>query len=449
MHRLSFRIISQILPMLLLLAVAGCQFAQPHTEEKFTALFDGHSLKGWEQVAPKGDGYGVTNLVENGTTNAVIFCAKGGGGNLLSEKTYSDFVLRFDFKLTEGANNGLAIRAPNQAGSLAYEGMELQILDAAYKSKKGELKPEQFHGSLYNIAAAKKGALKPAGEWNSQEVIAQGRRITVRLNGTQILDVDINTITDPATLVKHPGLFRPGGHIGFLGHNDEVFFKNIRIKELTQVDLTNVPPKGFRSLFSGTSLTGWQGLAARPNNNPIKRAALTPDQLRKVQAEADANMTAHWKAENGAIIFDGQGRSLQTTRDYRDFEMLVDWKITAKGDSGIFLRGTPQVQMWDPRGDDNPRAAKGSGGLFNNQGEANPKDPLTNADHIVGDWNRFRIIMVDERAHVFLNGKLVVNNTILENFWDRTKPPLRQGPIELQAHGSPLWFRNIYIREIK
>ena len=432
--------------MLFLLAVVGCQFAQPHAEEDFTRLFDGESLKGWQLVAPKGDGYGVTNLVENGTTNAVIFCAKGGGGNLLSEKTYSDFVLRFDFKLTEGTNNGLAIRAPNQAGSLAYDGMELQILDAGYK---GKLKPEQYHGSLYNIAAAKKGALKPAGEWNSQEVIARGRRITVRLNGSEILNVDINAIADPATLVKHPGLFRPSGHIGFLGHNDEVFFKNIRIKELPQVDLTNVPPKGFRPLFNGTSLAGWQGLAARPNNNPIKRAALTPDQRRTAQAEADANMTAHWKAENGAIIFDGQGRSLQTTRDYRDFEMLVDWKITAKGDSGIYLRGTPQVQMWDPRGDDNPRAAKGSGGLFNNKGEGNARDPIVNADHIAGDWNRFRIVMVDERAHVFLNGKLVVKNTILENFWDRTHPPLRQGPIELQAHGSPLWFRNIYIREIK
>ena len=437
---------SQTLSMLFLLTVAGCQFAQPHAEDDFKRLFDGQSLKGWQLVAPKGGGYGVTNLVENGVTNAVIYCAKGGGGNLLSEKTYSDFVLRFDFKLTEGANNGLAIRAPNQAGNLAYDGLELQILDAGYK---GKLKPEQFHGSVYNVAAAKQGALKPAGEWNSQEVIARGRRITVRLNGTQILDVDINSITDPATLVKHPGLFRPGGHIGFLGHNDEVFFKNIRIKELVKVDLSNVPPKGFRTLFNGTNLAGWQGLAARPNNNPIKRAALTSDQRRTVQAEADANMTAHWKAETGTIIFDGHGRSLQSTRDYRDFEMLVDWKITAKGDSGIYLRGTPQVQMWDPRGDDNPRAAKGSGGLYNNQSEGNAKDPIVNADHIVGDWNRFRILMIDERVHVFLNGRLVVKNTILENLWDRTQPPFREGAIELQAHGSPLWFKNLYIREIQ
>ncbi len=446
MQRLPYRDFFQALPLVLLLAGAGCHVAQPHVEEDFTQLFDGHSLKDWDQLAPKGGGYGVTNLVENGVTNAVIFCAKGGGGNLLYKKTYSDFVLRFDFKLTEGANNGLAIRAPYQAGSLAYDGMELQILDAGYK---GKLKPEQTHGSLYNIAAATTGALKPAGEWNSQEVVARGRRILVRLNGTEILDADINSITDPATLVKHPGLFRPSGHIGFLGHNDEVYFKNIRIKELAQVDITNVPPKEFQTLFDGTTLAGWQGLAAKPNNNPIKRAELTPDQRRKVQAEADANMTAHWKVEQGAIVFDGKGRSLQTTRDYRDFELLVDWKITAKGDSGVYLRGTPQVQIWDPRGDDNPRAAKGSGGLYNNQGEGNAKDPILNADHIVGDWNRFRIVMIDERAHVFLNGKLVVKNTILENVWDRTMPPLREGPIELQAHGSPLWFRNIYIREIQ
>ena len=436
--------LSQILPMLFLLVAAGCQLAQPHAEDDFTRLFDGQSLKGWQLVAPKGDGYGVTNLVENGVTNAVIYCAEGGGGNLMSEKTYSDFVLRFDFKLTKGANNGLAIRAPNQAGNLAYDGVELQILDAGYK---GKLKPEQFHGSAYNVAAAKQGALKPAGEWNSQEVIARGRRITVRLNGTQILDVDINSITDPATLVKHPGLFRPEGHIGFLGHNDEVFFKNIRIKELVKIDLSNVPPKGFRTLFNGSSLAGWQGLAARPNNNPIKRAALTSDQRQTVQVEADANMTAHWKAENCIIIFDGQGRSLQTTRDYRDFEMLVDWKITAKGDSGIYLRGTPQVQMWDPRGDDNPLAASGSGALFNNKKAL--KEPLVKADRIAGDWNRFRILMIEDRVHVYLNGQLVVKNTPLENYWQEGEPLPSQGPIELQAHDSPLSFRNIYLREIK
>ncbi len=445
MHRLSIRFFSQVLALPLLVVAAGCQFGQPHAEQEFTRLFDGQSLKGWQLINPKGGGYGVTNLVENGVTNAVIYCAKGGGGNLLSEKTYSDFVLRFEFQLTEGANNGLAIRAPNQAGSLAYEGMELQILDTAYE---GELQPNQYHGSLYGVAAARQGALKPAGEWNTQEVIAQGRHITVRVNGTEILNVDINALADPATVIKHPGLFRPRGHIGFLGHNDEVYFKNIRIKELAQVDILNVPPAGFAPLFDGETLAGWQGLAAKPNHNPIKRAALSTAQRRTAQTEADANMTAHWKAENGSIVFDGQGRSLQTAREYRDFELLVDWKITPKGDSGIYLRGMPQVQIWDPRGDDNPRAPNGSGGLYNNQGEGNAKDPLVNADHIVGDWNRFRIIMVDERVHVFLNGKLVVKNTILENVWDRTQPPLREGPIELQAHGSPLWFRNLYIREM-
>jgi hypothetical protein len=182
-------------------------------------------------------------------------------------------------------------------------------------------------------------------------------------------------------------------------------------------------------------------------DNPIKRAKLTAEQLAAEQAKADENMRAHWKVVDGALEFDGKGRSLATAKDYGDFEMLVDWKIKEKGDSGIYLRGTPQVQIWD-RADKGPNPkALGSGGLYNN--EKNPSGPLVNADNPVGQWNRFRIIMVGEKVHVFLNGQLVVNNTTLENFWDRKQPLFPTGQIELQNHGNNLWFKNIYIREIE
>lgn len=196
------------------------------TEAGFTPLFDGTTLDGWTVVGQRGEGYAVKD--------GVIYCAKGGGGKLLTDKQYDNFVLRFEFKMPpEGANNGLGIRTPKE-GDAAYVGMELQILDekAALAGKWGTLRENQYHGSVYDVLPAKKGAMKPAGEWNSQEVTARGSRITVVLNGETILDEDLSKVTDPEVLKKHPGLKNTTGHIGFLGHNDYIEFRNIRIKEL-------------------------------------------------------------------------------------------------------------------------------------------------------------------------------------------------------------------------
>ena len=449
--RFSWVMIMYQIFLICLLLITGCQMAQPVSEKGFTSLFDGQSLKGWTLLNPKGGGYAVTNLVGNASTNAVIYCAKGGGGNLLSEKQYGDFILRFDFKLTQGANNGLAIRAPMQSGSLSYDGIELQILDnygaeARYEKK---LRPEQFHGAVYDVVAPERlDAQKPVGQWNTQEVTAIGRKLSVKVNGKTIINADLNSVKDPVMLLKHPGILRASGHIGFLGHNDEVYFKNIRIKELPRVELDNKPSTGFHMLFDGHSLAGWRGVLAAPNNNPIRRAKLKGDMLVASHAKADETMLAHWRVVDGELVFDGKGNSLSTRRrDYSNYELLVDWKIGPKGDSGVYLRGTPQVQIWDPRTDDHPKAALGSGGLFNNK--ISVSDPLVKADYFTGSWNRFRICMIESRVHVFLNGQLVVRNTPLENYWDREQPIFPSGPIELQAHGNSVWFKNIYIREIK
>ncbi|HKQ40761.1 MAG TPA: family 16 glycoside hydrolase, partial [Verrucomicrobiae bacterium] len=264
--------------------------------------------------------------------------------------------------------------------------------------------------------------------------------------GKTILDTDVNKVTDPAKITHHPGMFRDRGHLGFLGHNDYIEFRNIRIKELPTVEKDNTPPEGFTALFNGHDLTNWKGLLAGPNDNPAKRAKLSPEQLQKAQAEADDSMRKHWKVADGALEFDGKGRSLATVKDYGNFEMLVDWKILPKGDSGIYLRGSPQVQIWDATDTGNKRNKLGSGGLFNNQKA--PADPVKMADKPVGEWNRFRIVMVGEKVHVFLNNELVVNNTTLENYWERDKPIYPTGQIELQNHGNNLWFKNIYIREL-
>jgi hypothetical protein len=194
------------------------------------------------------------------------------------------------------------------------------------------------------------------------------------------------------------------------------------------------PPEGAVALFNGRNLDGWRGLIELPT-----RLKMKPAELADAQRLADEKMRAHWKVNAASELeFDGKGESLVTARDYEDFELWVDWKILKNGDSGIYLRGTPQVQIWD-----NP---VGSGGLYNNQ--KNPSKPLVVADRPVGEWNSFRIRMVGERVSVWLNGKQVVDDTPLENYWDRSRPVFDRGPIELQNHGNTLWFRNIYIREI-
>jgi hypothetical protein len=188
----------------------------------------------------------------------------------------------------------------------------------------------------------------------------------------------------------------------------------------------------FVPLFDGNSLTGWKGLVA----DPPKRLKMSPAALAAEQAAADQRMREHWRAENGILYYDGKGDSICTARDYANFEMTVDWKIPPKGDSGIYLRGSPQVQIWD-----NPL---GSGGLYNNQ--KNPSNPLAVADRPPGEWNTFRIRMVDDRVSVWLNGTLVMDNVLMENYWERDKPIYPSGQIELQNHTSPLEFRNITIR---
>jgi hypothetical protein len=208
----------------------------------------------------------------------------------------------------------------------------------------------------------------------------------------------------------------------------------------------NIPPEGFTALFNGKDLTGWKGLpVAEKLDNPIKRAEAPPEVLAKAQAAADQRMREHWTVKDGVLVFDGRGDSLATARDdYGDFELYVDWKIEKGGDSGIYLRGTPQVQIWDP---DLPIAAGvGSGGLWNNQ--KHPKDPTKRADKPVGQWNTFHIKMVGDKVWVTLNDELVVDGVVLENFWDRSKPVFPTGQIELQNHGNTLYFKNIYIKEL-
>ena len=220
-----------------LAASAALALTDEKDEAGFKSIFNGTDLTGWV--------YGKSGKGENKSGKGyrveerLIYCTKEDGGNLYTEKEYADFVLRFEFKLTENANNGIGIRAPLE-GDSAYVGMEIQVLDdggSQYKT----LQPYQYHGSIYGVVACKRGFQKPVGEWNSEEITAKGRHITIKLNGTTIVEANLDDVKDEAILKAHRDLSKPEGsrgiantkgHIGFLGHGARVEFRNLRVKEL-------------------------------------------------------------------------------------------------------------------------------------------------------------------------------------------------------------------------
>lgn len=197
-------------------------------KEGFVLMFDGKTFNGWKE--PRTKGYTIQN--------GLIIChAKGGGQLYYTKKQFSNFVFRFEFKINKNTNNGVAVRSSMQ-GNPAYKACEVQIVDnngryGKTQKTKRPLKPWQRHGSLYGVAPAKAGHLKPLDEWNSQEIRVEGTHFKVTLNGTVILDVDVSKLKlSPAIAKKHVGLKRTTGYIGFLGHKSHIEFRSIRIKEL-------------------------------------------------------------------------------------------------------------------------------------------------------------------------------------------------------------------------
>lgn len=205
------------------------------------------------------------------------------------------------------------------------------------------------------------------------------------------------------------------------------------------------PPEGFTALFDGKTLTGWHGC---PHLDPRKWAETSDDQKKKWDDDAKA----HWSTENNELVNDGHGAYMTTNEEFGDIELLIEYKTVPKADSGIYLRGTPQVQIWDSTEQEKFKlgADKGSGALWNNSAGAAGKDPLVLADKPFGEWNSFRIIQVGARTSVWLNGKQVVKGAVMENYFSpkRTEPLFAKGPIQLQTHGGEIRWRNIFIRKI-
>ena len=462
---------------------ASCGRYPDSVNEGFVSLFNGVDLEGWEGATAM---YGV-DPKEPG----VLQCfperkVAGSSGNLYTAKEFENFVLRFEFMMPENGNNGLGIRMSEPDKDAAYYAMcELQLLDDGGSSyydaehKKDKLKPYQYTGSVYGIVPSLRdnvdrqlgwkeknftgggSYVRKPGMWNFAEVKVIGSEIEVYLNGYLITKADVSKFkgdgTDTPDGKKHPGLHNTKGRIGWLGHGHNVKWKNIRIKELPSGAKMGCAcpcqrmkaPCGFETYFDGCPSqvkTMWKGVTTDEKfDNPKVRQAATAEKRAKMQKKADEQRDAHWSVRNGNLYFDGfrGGYSLATKRDYADFELWADWRIMSiTGDSGLYLRGAPQVQIWDAHN----QWGIGSGGLYNNK--KNPSKALKIADRQVGDWNRFHVIMKGEKVTVWLNGELVVDNVTLENYWDRSQPIFPVEQIELQCHGDPTEWRNIFIKEL-
>ena len=483
-------------------AIAGCCTNSADTcrrnggypdsvNEGFVSLFNGYDLEGWCGATEM---YGVDMEKEPG----VLQCfperklPDGKRGDIWTAKEYGNFVLRFEFMMPENGNNGLGIRYDVKDGKgsdSAYDGMcELQLLDdggsAYYDSatKKDKLKPYQYTGSVYGVVPSRRDNIdkqiwgkdknftgggsyvRKPGMWNFEEVKVIGSEIEVYLNGYLVTKADVSKFKgdgDTPDGRKHPGLHRTRGPIAWLGHGHNVKWKNIRIKELPDCAKMGEAcplqkmkaPRGFETYFDGCPCqikSMWKGVTTDEKfDNPEVRQAATPEKRAEMQKKADALRDAHWSVRNGNLFVDGYrgGYSLATKRDYGDFEMWADWRIMSiTGDSGLYLRGAPQVQIWDAHN----QWHIGSGGLYNNRTSktGNISKALTIADRQVGDWNRFHVIMKGDKVTVWLNGELVVDNVTLENYWNREKPIYPVEQIELQCHGDPTEWRNIFIKAL-
>lgn len=210
----------------------------------------------------------------------------------------------------------------------------------------------------------------------------------------------------------------------------------------------NRPPDGYIALFNGENLDGWYGM---PHQNPYDWKAMSEADRETKLAQWSGDVEKHWSVADGAIVNDGHGAYLTSKEEFKNFDLWIDYKTVAQADSGIYLKATPQVQIWDytkEGGKWNIGADKGSGGLWNNSAGAEGKDPLVLADKPFGEWNRLRIKQVGQRTSVWLNDRLVVDHALMENYWDRSKPLPVSGPIQLQTHGGEIQWKNIFVKEL-
>jgi len=381
-------------------------------EKGWVSLFNGKDLAGWTVTADE-PGHEETWQVKEG----VIQCGQKGGSWLRSNEEYEDFILSLEYKISERGNSGIFIRSAKE-GNPAFTGMELQILD-----DHGE-EPERHHtGAIYASVAPSKNMSKPAGEWNKVTIFCIGRRVIDVMNGEKIIDVNLDDYT--VRLENHEPLSRrlPKGFIGLQNYGNLAWFRNIKIKPLPARE------KGWVELFNGKDLSGWVVMGS--------------------DKEA-------FYAKDGIIECNGKGGYwLRSGRQYKDFLLDLEFKISKRGNSGIFIRsdkeGNPafsgmEIQILDDR--DRRPGTHSTGSIYGSVA------PPENMSKPAGEWNHILIGCIERNVFIVMNGEDIVDVN-LDDYDKRRgshkslKDALTKGYIGLQDHGRPVWFKNIRIKEIQ
>ena len=434
-------------------------------EEGFIYLFDGQTFLGWEgeteffsgefnpQVGYMGSGKKRRPFCSDGYAMCYTPGTNGAAHAMYTKKEYGDFVLRFCYLVSTNATGAVGLRTPLKACP-EKDGVAIALADD-FGLENSDLAADRFSGSVVGFKASRREEnirldwkhesgntyAKPVEKWNMVEVRAVGEKVTVMLNGEIVSD---------ATVKGRPAK----GRIAIVGRDKPIKLMHLRVKRVgpdwrpDACPCLNRAPAGFTSLFDGKTLANWKGVTKEEDfDRPWVRQAATPQKRAEMQSKADELMRKFWSVRDGALFFDGKkgGYSLATVKDYADFELYADWRIlTVTGDSGFYPRGVCQVQIWDAHN----MWHLGSGGLYNNK--VNERHAMSIADHQAGDWNRCFIRMKGDRVTVRLNGVTVVDDVPLENAnakrWPGPIPAIEQ--LELQCHGDPLEFRNIFIREL-
>lgn len=402
--------------IIVVLAVLSGRISTIHAADSgFVLLFNGQNLDGWVNVncAPE------TWTVRDG----LILCTGIPTGVLRTERHYENYILELEYRhMKAGGNAGLFIHSDpiTAPGQPFTRSTEIQILDGRNSenyTSHGDIfgihgatmKPDKPHPNGWMRSLPSERRCRPAGQWNHYRVESRDGSVALAVNG--------KVVTRASQLKPRKG------YICLESEGGEVQYRNIRIRELPS---TNPPSdaiakkdEGFRSLYNGLDLRGWKQLKGHEG---------------------------HWQAKNWILDYDGKSEArdkhLWTEQAFGNFTLIVDWRLPAVGDSGIYLRGSSksQINIWNH--------PFGSGEIWGYRTDQNMSPdvrkaamPILKADNPVGKWNRFEITVVGDKVTVILNGKTVIRETRLPGMPER-------GPIALQHHGDPVQFANIYIKEL-
>lgn len=388
--------------------------------DSWKLLFDGKTLDGWRDY--NGDKLTAPWFVENGTITA-----KGSGadqhGYIVTDKIYENFELVWDWKIADGGNSGMLYHViENPAFSVPYvTGPEYQLIDNI--GFPGKLKDWQKTAADYamHIADTTKLIIKPAGEWNSSKIIFDNGHVEHWLNGEKV--VEFEAWTDDWFARKHSGKWENEPEYGIArkgviclqDHGSAAWFRNMKIKEL--------PRKAKEiSLFNGKDLSGWEVYGQEK-----------------------------WYVEDGLLVCESGPEKkygyLATREYYDDFDLSVEFKQEADGNSGVFIRSfiKPEVKVngWQvevaPKGKD-------TGGIYESYGRGWLVQIDEEKEEILkeGEWNTLRIRVVGDNVKTWLNGEEMVNLT-------DEKIGKAQGRIALQIHdggGIKVLWRNLNLKTL-